>query len=123
MLAFAPSPVVVIEVVFPFSSVTTIDFFCGSNFKVVTLPVFLSRTTMVPALSSLEMISVSGFMVTAIFAPARPGFFFIKSESKPACFILCMAKKPSTAQLAKEIRMSPTTMPTIHRRILAPELF
>ena len=36
-------------------------------------------------------ITVSGLMVTAILAVARAGFFFIKSESKPACFTLCMA--------------------------------
>src|ERR1035438_9104440 len=62
MLAFAPSPVVVIEVDLPFSSVMTMAFLCGSNFMVMVLPVFLSRPTMVPESSLLETISVSGLM-------------------------------------------------------------
>ena len=90
-LADVPSPLVVKVDVLPFSSVISMAFLCGSNFMVTILPVFLLRTTIVPALSSLDTISTSGFMATAIFAPAYPGFFFINSESNPACFILCMA--------------------------------
>src|SRR5262249_21403720 len=106
--------------VLPCSSVTTMLFFSGSNFKFRTWPVFLSRTTMVPAESLLEIISTSGFAVTASLATARPGFFCIKFGSNPDCFALCTTSENTTMIPIMHRAPKPTNPPTIHKTIFAP---
>src|SRR6185437_6785765 len=100
---------------------TTMVFLAASNFSVGVLPLFFSRTTMVPVLSLLETTCNCGLFITTILAAARPGFFLINSGSSPACLALCIKKKPSPARATITKITSAAKTPTIHRMTFAPE--
>src|SRR6185312_1370689 len=100
---------------------TTMVFLAASNFSVVVLPLFFSRTTMVPVLSLLETTCNCGLFITTILAAAKPGFFLINSGSSPACLALCIKKKPRPARATITKITSAAKTPTIHRMTFAPE--
>src|SRR5882724_9465026 len=104
--------------VLPWSSVTVIVLFSESTLMVEILPDFLSRTTMVPVESSFDTVSRSGFAATVILATARAGFFWINSGSMPACFALCITKKPSPATTTMQRIIKTPHPPRTQRSVL-----
>src|SRR5437762_628287 len=78
---------------------------------VIVLPVFLSRTVIVPAPSSVLTTSTSGLIVATSLLTARPGLRLISSGSRPACRALWTTKypAPSTATAPSTNRPSTAT--------------
>src|SRR5438094_5760230 len=85
----SPSPCASIWTFWPSSSKTNLPFCASAKFMVMVLPVFLSRTVMVPLSSSVETTSTSGFAAASIRVTARAGFF---SSMWAACLALCAMK-------------------------------